>query len=258
MPKYKLGKLAPKVHPKTLNFSAFLKADAPEPPEKLFREYKIPDDSWYLYGNDTIGDCTLAAVAHLLMLMTAHTGKMFTPSRESIIGAYSAITGYDPNQVQSDGTNPTDTGAAITDVLSYWQNTGIAGHKILAWAQIDYTNLLHMKQGAYIFGANDVGVQLPGDAQTQFAANQPWTVNPEVKQFIEGGHCIIQPGYGSDGSDYVTWGRGYQKATNEWNQTYVDEAYVVITRDWLWNADGLAPNSMNLDALVAAIRELRV
>ena len=252
----KLGKLAPKFHPKTLLLSRFLLADAPPPPAKVFREYKVPGDAWGMYGNDTIGDCTCAAIAHLLMLVTAHTGKMFVPDPEAVIQMYSAITGYDPSQTDSSGNNPTDTGAAITDVLNYMQTTGLQDHKFLGWAQIDQGNLLHCHQGIYIFGANDVGVQLPAIAQQQFSSGEAWDVVADDGG-IEGGHDVVEFGYGAAGTDDCSWGNGQQKATNAWNQKYVDERYVVITPDWINQADGLAPNAMDLDALNAALAEIK-
>jgi hypothetical protein len=247
---YKLGKTPPKFNRKTLGFKGMLKADAPAPPEKLWREYKVPADAWGMFGNDTIGDCTCAAVAHLLMLVTAHTGKMIIPELADVIAMYSAVSGYDPS------TGANDNGAAITDVLNYWQTTGLAGHKILGWAAIDQSNLLHRKQGMYIFGANDIGIQCPASAQSQFSAGETWDVVADDGG-IEGGHCIDEFGYGADGTDFSTWGRGDQKATNAWAQKYVDEAYCVITQDWLNNADGLAPNAMDLDALNAALAEIK-
>jgi hypothetical protein len=253
----KLGKLSPKANPKTLLFSKYLKATAPPPPpSKVFREYKIPSDAWGMFANDTVGDCTCADVAHEIMLFTAHTGNLVTPEISDVLAMYSAITGYDPKQTDALGNNPTDTGAAITDVLNYWQTTGLAGHKILGWAQIDHTNLLHRKQGIYIFGANDVGVQLPTIAQDQFGADETWDVVSDDGG-IEGGHCITEIGYGTLGSDFVTWGKGDQKATTAWSNKYVDEAYVVITQDWLNEASGLAPNSLDLDALNADLQALR-
>jgi hypothetical protein len=250
----KLGKLPPKRNPKTLKFSSFLKPDAPPPPPaKVYREYKIA--AWNMFANDTVGDCTCAAVAHILMLMTSHTGKVVIPDVSDVLDFYSAVTGYDPKQTDAIGNNPTDTGAAITDVLARWQSDGLAGHKIEGWAKIDHKNLLHRQQGIYIFGANDIGVELPTNAMDQFNDLRDWDVAHDGGE-IDGGHCIVETGYGSKGTNFVTWGAN-QKATNAWSDKYVDEAYVVITKDWLNNADGLAPNSMNLDALVTALKEVR-
>lgn len=245
----KLGKLAPKAHPKTLDLARYVLEDAPPPP-KVYWEYKIDPSAIGMYGNDTIGDCTCAAVAHYIMLATAHTGKLVTPDPADIIAVYSAISGYDPT------TGANDNGAAITDVLAYWQTTGIAGHRILAWAQIDHSNLDSRHRGIWWFGANDVGVQLPAKAESQFAAGEPWDTSWFGNNIV-GGHCIIETGYGSEGSNFQTWGKGDQKASNAWTKRFVDEAYVVITQDWLNEASGLAPNSLDLDALRADLDKLK-
>lgn len=247
----KLGKLAPKYHPKTLLLSKYVLADAPPPPPaKVFWEYKFDPSKIGMQANDRIGNCTCAAVAHYITLATAHTGKPVVPEVGDVIEMYSNITGYNPI------TGANDNGAAITDVLNYWQTKGLAGHKILAWAKLDYTNPLSLKRGIYIFGANDVGVQLPESAQEQFGRGENWEVIPNSP--IEGGHCVLQSGFGAEGSNYQTWGKGDQKASNEWSALYLDEAYCVITSEWLNNATGLAPNQLNMDALVADLKELGV
>jgi len=246
----KLGKLAPKFNERTLSFSRYLLKDAGIPePAKLFREFKVPADSWGMYGNDTAGDCTCAAKAHRIMLMTAHTGEMFVPDPRDIMAAYMVLTGYDPT------TGANDTGCAMTDVLQYEQETGIAGRKILAWAQIDHTNIDRVKQAMYAFGCVDIGVQFPNSAMDQFNAGKAWAVLPDDGG-IGGGHDVPMFGYGSVGDSCVTWGKR-QEMTWDWFAKYCDEAYVVITEDWLKNADGLAPNMMNLDALQAALDALK-
>ena len=253
---YKLGKLPPKFNKKTLSFAKYLKADAPPPPpSKLYREYKIPAGAWGMYANDTVGDCTCAAVAHMLMLVTAHTGNLVTPATADILVAYSAITGYDPTQTDVNGNNPTDNGAAITDVLAYWQNTGIAGHRILGWAQIDQTNLEAVEQAIYLFGAVDIGVNLPTSAMEQTNDGKAWDVVADDGG-IEGGHSIPNFGYGAVGTNCVTWAMR-QEMTWPWFSKYCDEAYAVITQDWINSATGLAPNSLNLSALQTDLNALK-
>jgi hypothetical protein len=252
---YKLGRLPKKHNAKTLDFAKYLRASAPPPPPaKLWREYKIPAGAWGMFGNDTIGDCTCAAVAHMIMLTTAHTGTLVTPVEADIIAAYSAITGYDPNQTQPDGSNPTDNGAAITDVLNYWQTTGIAGHKILGWAAIDQTNLTAIKQAIYLFGGIDLGVNLPQSAMDQTQANLAWT--PVSGSPIIGGHSIPSFGFGSVGGNVITWAER-QEYTWEWFTQFCDEAYAVITEDWIDQSSGIAPNTLNLAALQEDLNALK-
>lgn len=226
----------------------FLKDIAPAP-EKVYREYKIPPDAWGMFGNDTIGDCTCACIAHILMLVTAHTGKLVIPDESDVIAAYSAVSGYDPI------TGANDNGAEIPDVLNYWMNTGLAGHKILAWADIDYTNEEAQKQGIYIFGATDDAVQLPNSAMDQFQADQAWVVEADDGG-IDGGHSIPRFGYGSGGASCVTWAKT-QPGSWDWWAKYLLESSVVITQDWINQATGLAPNTLDMDALQADLKALK-
>lgn len=249
MPRYKLGKHAPKVHSKTLLLSKYTAA-LPAPPAKVFREWKIPAGGWGMYGNDTAGDCTFASPAHMEMLWTGHTGTLFIPAESDIIAGYSAVSGYDP------ATGANDNGAAITDVLAYWQNTGIAGRKILGWAQVDQTNIDAVKQAIWIFGAANIGVNLPNSAMDQFNNGQPWTMLADDGG-IDGGHCIPLMGYGSQGTSCITWA---EREGMDWNwfQKYCDEAYVVITQDWLNQATGTTPSGFDLATLQADLKAIAV
>src|SRR3984893_279168 len=246
----KLGKLAPKFNRKTLLLERYLLPGAIYPqPKKLFREYKIPDESWGMYGNDQVGDCTCAAKAHRMMLMTAHTGKMFVPDPTDIMKAYVDLTGFNPK------TGENDTGCAMTDVLEYEQVTGIAGRMILCWAQIDHAHIDRVKQAMYVFGAVDIGVSFPNSAMDQFSAGKAWTVLKDDGG-VGGGHDVPLFGYGAVGDSCITWGKR-QQMTWDWFKKYCDEAYVVITQDWVNEASGLAPNTMNMDALNGALKEMR-
>ena len=251
MPNFKLGKSPKKFHPKTLMLSKYLTGELPAPAEKVFREYKIPDNAKQMFGNDQYGCCTCAGQANLLINETCHTGTVVIPTEDEVLNMYSAITGFN----RTTGAN--DNGAAMTDVLSYMQTTGLAGHKILAWAEIDITNLEHRKLACQLFGATYVGVNLPSQAQNQFVEGQQcnWEVVPG--DTIEGGHCIIRPGYGSQGDDYVTWGNWFVKASAAWSSTYVEEEYVVISEDWINQATKLTPGGLDLVTLQADLALLK-
>jgi hypothetical protein len=236
-----------------LLMAKYLKA-LPPAPEKVYREYKIPDDAWQMFGNDTLGDCTCAAIAHMLMLVTAHTGTLVVPELSDVIAFYSMVSGYDPSQVQPDGSNPTDVGSDLPTVLNAWRDTGLSGHKIIQWTDIDPANLDNQKYGIYIFGATDDAVQLPNSAMDQFSAGQPWDVLPDDGG-IDGGHSIPRFGYGSDGFACITWAKD-QKGGTAWWQKYLQESCVVITQDWL-DADGLTPSGFAMDALLADLAALK-
>jgi hypothetical protein len=235
----KFGKLPPKNSLKALHLSKYL-TDL-SVPAKVYWEYKVPDDLWGMFSNDTIGDCTCAAIAHMLMMFTAHTGKMVTPEVSDVIKAYSAVSGYDPT------TGFNDNGAAIVDVLEYWQTIGIAGHKILGFAKIDNTNIQQMQKAIWLFGAADLGVNLPSAAEDQFFADEAWDLTKKDGP-IQGGHSVPVFGYGRLGQTCITWGKR-QPMSWDWTRKYCDEAYTVITQDWINRATSKAPSGFDLETL---------
>ena len=244
----KLGKLAPKHNPKTLNFAKYAAGVLPTPAAKVYREYGVPDNAKLMYGNDKWGDCTCAGAANLLILATSHTGAVVIPTLEEVLALYTSVSGFDPT------TGANDDGAAMTDVLEKLRTVGLHGHKILAWVKIDHTNLVHRQVAVDLFGATYVGVQLPASAQDQFNSEQPWEVIKHSP--IEGGHAIIHPGYGSEGGDYVTWAKWDQKASSAWEAKYIDEEYVIITEDWFNKVTQKTPGGLDLATLEADIKLL--
>jgi hypothetical protein len=227
--------------------SKYLTGELPSPATKVYREYATPDNAKLMYGNDQYGCCVWAMAANALILATCHTGTVVIPTPQDVLGAYSAVTGFNPV------TGANDNGTAITDALDYLHNTGMAGHKILAWAKIDHTNLVHRQLGVDLFGATLVGVQLPASAQSQFANSESWEVVPTG---IDGGHAILHPGYGSLGDDYVTWAKWDQKASAAWSAQYIDEEFVIITQDWFNQATQKTPSGIDLATLEADIKLL--
>lgn len=246
----KLGKLAPKFHPKTLQLKKYLTGELPAPASKVFREYKVPEVAKQLFGNDKYGDCTCAGAANLLILMTCHTGSVVIPTLQNVLDLYTAVTGFD----QATGAN--DNGAAMTDVLEYLRTVGLCDHKILAWAQIDHNDTEHRKIACDLFGGTYVGVKLPQSAQNQFIENKQCDWEVINNSSIEGGHCIIRPGYGSRGDDYVTWGNWEVKASTEWSSTYVEEEYIVVTEDWIDSATKKTPGGIDLNTLLSDLKLL--
>ena len=218
----------------------------PNPPSKTYYEYKVKTQ-WEMDGNDSVGDCTCACIAHMIMLATAHTGIMFVPSTAQVLAAYSAITGYN-------GDPSTDNGANITDVLNYWQKTGIAGHKIVAWAAVDPSNLKQVEQAIWLFGGVDIGIEVYQSMMDQTNAMQPWD-NPSGSDL--GGHSIPLFGYGSQGTTGVTWGALQQMGWPCFQQI-CSEAYAVITQDWINQLTGKTYSGFNLAQLQADLTAIGV
>jgi len=244
---YRFGKDAPKFNRKTLKVNRYFLSDAPQfPPEKTYWEYKI--GAWPMFDNDSLGDCVFACGAHMEENWSAHTTGELDVTDEQVLAAYSAVGGYVP------GDPSTDNGAAITDFLAYWQTTGFATRKIDGWASVNPQLLDNVKKSIYLFGGIDIGIQVPQSAMDQTNAGKPWDIVADDGGII-GGHSIPVLGYGGAGCTCITWGM-LQQMSWDWFAKYCDEAYAVVTLDWL-NAQGEAPNHLNLAALRADLAALK-
>jgi hypothetical protein len=241
----KLGRLPRKENPRTLKLAKYFKI--PAPLAAWGWEYNLPN-SWGVMMNDTVGDCTCACIGHMIMEWTSRTFGLITPTDQQIIAAYSAITGYVP------GDESTDNGAAITDVLAYFVSTGIADRKALAWAEIDVTNLTAIKQAIQIFGGIDIGFNVPRSAMNEFNAGQPWNTVTDTN--IVGGHSVCVLGAGGLGCTCITWGKR-QSMSWDFFSKFCDEAYALVTIDWLTAASKTPIFGFDLPTLQADLAALK-
>lgn len=204
--------------------------------------------TWPMYMNNAIGDCTCAALAHALEAWTTYSqGTTLALQDSDVLNLYEAVSGYNPQ------TGANDNGAIEQKVLEYVQQYGIGGHKIRAFAQVDHTNLAEMKQALDIFGSVYLGFQVPQSCEQQFGAGQPWTVVPGSPTV--GGHAINLQKWDADYMYPVTWGKLQPMAPDFW-LTYGDEAWVIITDDWINKQTGLTPGGLNLNGLLNEFDEL--
>lgn len=193
--------------------------------------------SWPMYLNDQIGDCTCAAVGHMIEGWTQYTaGAAVQVTDQDVLTAYEKVGGYNPSDPS------TDNGAVIQDVLGYWQKTGVGGHKIVAFAEVDIANATEVRQAIELFGSIDIGINFPSAAMDQFNNRQEWT--PVAGDTIEGGHCVPVGAYDASSYTCVTWGATQKMDLAFWSQ-YVEEAWVVITQDWV-EKNGNVPSGLNL------------
>ena len=251
--KLKLGKLTARHDPRALLLASYVTAALPTPPAACDVSDKITN--WGMMDNDQVGDCTCAAAGHLLMEWTANAGKkMFTPTDKQIIAAYSAITGYNPS------TGANDNGANEVDVLNYWRQTGIAGHKIGAYVSLEPSNHTHVMDSVYIFEGCYIGVSLPISAQAQTQNHQPWSVPPggttgDGKPGSWGGHAVPVVAYDAHGLTVVTWG-ALQVMTWTFWEAYCDEAYTIISNDYL-SGKKTTPQGFSMQQLQADLADLK-
>lgn len=240
----RLGKLPAKHDPRTLKLAAYLPAELPPIPAE--HAWSPGVDGWPMFRNDTVGDCTCAGAAHQVRTWTGNEKPpAIALSDADVLAMYSAVTGYDPADPES------DQGAYLLDVLKYWRATGCAGHKIGAFAQVPLKQEL-VKAAIYLFGGVYVGLLLPITAQSQAVWDVETTAG-DGQPGSWGGHCVAIVDYDNEGLTCATWGE-LRRMTWAFFATYCDEAYAIISPDWI--QDGQSPSGLNMAALQSDLAQV--
>jgi hypothetical protein len=241
----KLGRKAIKTDSRTLRLAKYFSAALPAAPAA--KDWTKGITSWGMMLNDTLGDCTIAGVAHATQVWSANASKEATVPDSQVLHYYEKWDGY------KKGEPSTDNGGVELDVLNDWQKSSFDKHKLLAFADPAFSNLEEIRQAITLFGGVYIGLSLPVTAQTQ----DVWDVVPNgganAKPGSWGGHAVFVPKYDANGFTCITWGELKTMTVAFWNE-YVDEAHALLSQDWL-TAKG-APSGFNLAELKSDLGEI--
>lgn len=246
----RLGRKPGPEDPRTLRLATYTTPELLTPPPSLNWMRKVRE--WPLLGNDRMGNCVFVSCAHLVQGWTAYArGAEYRIPQGEVVAAYSTVTGYDPRS----GRN--DNGTRTLDALNFWRRTGIGGRKIVAYVKLDHHDHAEVRTAAHLFGGIYIAADLPLAADDQFRRRKRWTVQSgsRGRRGSWGGHAMHLGAYGPTGYSVTTWGRTQSLTTGWWN-AYVDEAFAVISEDWLDQAGGLNPNGFDVDAMLADLRRI--
>jgi hypothetical protein len=123
-----LGKLPVRTDVRTLSLGRYVDPGLLPPPPAAFDE-TTGIDTWPMYANDRIGDCTTAAAAHMIEAWTAAgRGQAVELPEVAVLDAFEHVKRTDPVTGEE--------GAVELEVLRYWRKTGIGGHRIGAYARV--------------------------------------------------------------------------------------------------------------------------
>ena len=215
----RFGKHPRKSDYRTLRLQTYLTAALPPPPPafdilpRVYDSLQETDPSvlFPMDGNDTLGDCTIAGVAHALTVWNGMVKRRKIMPQAKVEKVYFHLTGG------------VDSGLNELDVLNYWQSTGVDRERIVAFVSIDKANHDHVKQAISLFGCVYLGFQVQQNCIAEFDAGQPWTPAPLTNE----GHAVVATGYDGGMIDVLTWG-STQKGTWAWFDECVDEAYAIV------------------------------
>jgi hypothetical protein len=242
----RFGKLAPKRSMKSVALSNFM--TPVKVPFPQVHAWERPID-YGMLGNDTVGDCTIAGALHKIMndRAVANAGLPSTFTTDQALSAYSAVTGYKEDDPS------TDNGAALYDVLNYWQDAGFFGHKLAGRVTVDVQNIDMVKAAIFLFGGLYIGFVVPESVANDPLGTKHWRIVPGDKPTQEG-HCVTQLGYGRAGLTNVSWGTLYTMTWDFWLQ-YADEAYALVTPDFI-KQSGKSPTGFDLQGMLAELKVL--
>jgi hypothetical protein len=242
--KMKLGKHPAKIDSRTLRLGKYLAPNLPAPPVSV--DWFKGKTSFGMMLNDTLGDCTIAGVAHAIQVWSLNTGIERTITDARVLFLYEKWDGYNPADPS------TDQGGEELRVLNLWKKYGAGGVALKSYVDPNVLNFTEIKRSIQLFGGVYIGVQLPLSAQ-----NQPiWTVVPDngtgsTVPGSWGGHCVFVAAYDEEGLTCITWGATLKMTWDFW-KTYVDEAHCLLSADWLTSKG--SPSGLNLAQLEADLR----
>ncbi len=183
--------------------------------------------AWTMLGNDVYGDCGPAATMHCRMakaLVSVDAGVPsfdpgFTPpttaTTEALYFAYGRA-------MQEPGTPP-DQGVANATWLEFCYRQGV----VEWYGELDPSDPDEVHAAMLACRGVLVAVRLPADAEAQFEAHEPWSIDGAG---IAGGHDILLVRYSPDADTFVTWG-ALQEATVNWDALCITDAWAFGTKE---------------------------
>jgi hypothetical protein len=252
----KFGRLHRTYNPRVPHLSSLMAGRIPKPPPKSVDWTKGMPKNLGMMMNDTLGDCTCAAVYHAIQVWSFNTGKMDTEPDSDVEKLYILACGYNP-RVPGEGPGGNEQ-HVLTYLLKQGAPTGPKGaerHKIAAFVEVDPRNVDDVKWTINDCGLAYIGFNVPQSVQPP---NEPppsvWNYEPDQSNII-GGHAVILAGYDDKGARVVSWGQ-YYTMTWEFFAHFVDEVYAIADEDWIAKKK-TTPGGLTLEELEAQMQALQ-
>lgn len=201
----------------------------------------IAPGTWGMCGNDTLSDCTAAAVSHAVSTWQSYVPPLTFMSDTDVVRLYSATGGYVA------GDPGTDRGAVCLDVLNYWLLNQVGGETLTAFCAVDPKNVAHVRAALEIFGGLYAGVTL---REAQLNGTGEWDATTDA---IAGGHCIWVVGADDECLTCITWGETQRMTWAFWNAA-ADECYALLSPRW--SQAGRTPEGFPIAAMIADMAAL--
>jgi hypothetical protein len=249
---FKMGRRRPVARCPRMSLHNYLTRSIPAPPATCDYAKAAKSALSKVYENDTLGDCVIAGMAHVVGVLTANAGgKAFTYSNKQITTLYSAIGGYVP------GNPATDQGCDEQTALNYWENNGapVGSHKIAGWLSVNGNDATEVRTALWLFENLYFGMELPDKWITPFPSASGFTWDAAGPPNPSNGHCVVGVGYNAQGVVIDSWGMTgliTDSAIAKYATTGANGAlYTVVSVDGLNKATQKVPAGFDWSQLVA-------
>ena len=248
---FKLGRLHRSYDPRIPHLSALVAGQTLPPPPAQADYTKGMPANLGMMMNDTLGDCTCAAVYHALQVWSfnATKGKSIdTEPDPDVEKLYILACGYNP-RVGGEGPGGNEQ-HVLKYLLTKGAPTGPKGqtmHKIAAFVEVDPRNTDDVKRTIYDCGVAYIGFNVPQYiVPTNGQPPAVWDVH-NTDTNIVGGHAVVLAGYTASGARVISWGQ-YYTMTWAFFAKYVDEVYAIADTTWI-DSGGKTPGGLSLAEL---------
>ncbi len=242
---FKLGKKPARPGAVKLRLANYIDTTAlPKPPLSFGHERLV--NQWGMLANDQVGDCVIAGGLHEVLMWNKEAGRTVRVDDACAIRNYSAITGYNPDDPD------TDQGTDMELAARYRRRTGLVDadgkrHKIGAYVALEPGDVTQLWYALYLFDAVGIGVEFPSQWMDAFNHHKVWgqVAHPN----IEGGHYIAGCARRNGGIVVVTWGTLVHMTIAGYHQ-FCDEAIAYLSEEKLVNgvdSDGFSLSTLRTD-----------
>jgi len=248
----RLGRKRPIARGPRLSLHNYTKRSLPAPPANCDYAPAATASLAKVYGNDTLGDCVIAGIAHVVGVLTGNAGAApFLYSDGQITSLYSAIGGYVP------GDPSTDQGCDEQTALAYWENNGApaGSHNIAGWIAVNPADPNEYRTALWLFENLYFGFEMPDAWINPAPSSSGFTWCVAGAPDPSNGHCVAGIGYSAEGVAISTWGMtGW--LTDGAIAKYCagsahGELYTVVSQDGLDKATKKAPSGFDWSQLLA-------
>lgn len=257
---FKLGRTARTYDPRIPHMSALMmgKPAAPPPPASVDNTKGMPNDLGMML-NDTLGDCTCAAVYHAIQVWTFNASAgagMQTEPDDDVKKLYELACGYKPN-VPGEGPGGNEQ-KVLTYLLKQGAPCGPGGtssNKINGFVEVDPRNTDDVKRTIWDCGVAYIGFAVPASLMPP-GQDPPliWKVDPNNTKMV-GGHAVVLAGYDANGARVISWG-SYYTMTWDFFAKYVDEVYAISDPAW-FDKFGKTPGGLTMAQLQEQMQALK-